>query len=159
MIHISALLDDVKRYAPSPDEAAIVGIVKYLGIALRSRDASLVSCSDDNELARIRDGFCMKKLGLSKEAAEAAVKAVCEMMKDERIKPRITFYYLLARETGTLNKLTGPAMTEANETLFSLHIPNEETAKELEKLRDPEFRKRLPAYESVDDLMTALKKG
>ena len=42
---------------------------------------------------------------------------------------------------------------------FSLHVPNAETAKELERLRDPEHRKRLPAYESVDELMTALKKS
>ena len=42
---------------------------------------------------------------------------------------------------------------------LSLHVPNAETARELEKLRDPDYRKRLPAYENVDDLMTALKKG
>ena len=37
---------DVKKYAPKADDAKINAIVKHLGIALRNRDSSLVSCSD-----------------------------------------------------------------------------------------------------------------
>ena len=42
---MSEYLDDVKRYASNADEKAVAGIVKHLGIALKSKDASLVSCS------------------------------------------------------------------------------------------------------------------
>ena len=65
------------------DEAAVKGIVRHLGIALRSRDASLVSSSDPAELARVRDGFLKKKLALTLSEAEldAAVKEVAETMK------------------------------------------------------------------------------
>ncbi len=107
MADISKYLDDVKKYDPNPDEKAIETIVKYLGIALRSRDASLVSCSDDSELARVREGFCVKKLGLDAEAAAAAVAKTCEQMKDSRNKHRVTFYYLVAQNSGTMSKLAG----------------------------------------------------
>jgi hypothetical protein len=54
----------VKKYVPNADEAAIDGIVKHCGIALKKRDASLVSCGDKAERDRVRDGFLKKKLGL-----------------------------------------------------------------------------------------------
>ncbi len=105
MADISKYLDDVKRYDSNPNEKAVETIVKYLGIALRSRDASLVSCSDDKELDRVRKGFCTKKLGLDANAAAEAVKKVCEQMKGDRNKQRVTFYYLLAKATNTMDKL------------------------------------------------------
>ena len=45
-------LADVQRYDAAVDETAVAGIVKHLGIALRNRDSSLVSCSDKSERAR-----------------------------------------------------------------------------------------------------------
>ena len=105
MTDISKYLEDIKRYDSSPNEKAVETIVKYLGIALRSRDASLVSCSDDSELDRVRTGFCVKKLGLDASAAADAVAKVCEQMKGDRAKQRVTFYYLVAQATGTMGKL------------------------------------------------------
>ena len=97
-------LADVKKFASNVDEAAVDGIVRHLGIALRSRDASLVSCSDPTELARVRDGFCRKKLALSEsdDAVDGALQAVCEKMKGDNSKARVTFYYLLAEHYGKL---------------------------------------------------------
>jgi Protein of unknown function (DUF2853) len=99
--------DDVARYAAEVDEAAVAGIVKHLGIALRSKDASLVSCSDKTELERVRDSWCLKKLGLTDETAalDAAIGDVCATMKDDRNKARVTFYYLLAEKYGKLAEL------------------------------------------------------
>jgi hypothetical protein len=96
----------VKKYAPAADDKHIATIVKYCGIALRNRDSSLVACSDPAELGRVRDGFAKKKLGLTDAATiDGAMKKVCEKMKADHDKPRVTFYYLLATETGTLAKL------------------------------------------------------
>ncbi len=96
----------VKKYVADADDKKIASIVKYCGIALQKRDSSLVSCSDKNELATVRDGFAKKKLGLEDgKAVDAALKKVCEKMKADHDKPRVTFYYLLAMETGTLDKL------------------------------------------------------
>ena len=49
--------------------------------------------------------FASKKLGLSGDAADKAMAAVCEKMKGDKTKPRVTFYYLLAQETGTMGAL------------------------------------------------------
>jgi hypothetical protein len=97
--------EDVAKFAGNVNNAAVDTIVKYCGIALRSKDASLVSCGDPAELGRVRDGFASKKLGLSADAADKAMAAVCEKMKDDRMKSRVTFYYLLAEETGTMAHL------------------------------------------------------
>lgn len=98
---------DVKKYAANCDTAAIDGIVKYLGIALQSRDGSFVACHDKVERDRVRDHFLKKKLGLSDADSELerAIMAVCERMKAERDKPRVTFYYLLAENYGKLATL------------------------------------------------------
>lgn len=97
--------EDVCRFAPTASQEAVEVIVRYLGIALRNRDSSLVSCGDPSELERIRDGYCRKKLGLEQAVAEAAIKEVCRQMSGERHKNRVTFYYLIADRTGTLSKL------------------------------------------------------
>ena len=98
-------MDGVKKYVANADEAVVKKIVGYLGIALQSRDASLVSCSDPKELARVRDGFCKKKLDLGEGDADAAISSVCETMKGDRQKGRVAFYYLVAEKSGTLGKL------------------------------------------------------
>ena len=98
-------MDGVQKYAASASEDVVRKIVNYCGIALQSRDASLVSCSDQTELDRVRNGFCTKKLGLSNSDADAAIAATCETMKGDRQKSRVTFYYLVAEKSGTLSKL------------------------------------------------------
>jgi hypothetical protein len=96
---------DVRKYTASVNDAAVTAIVKFCGIALRNEDSSLVSASDKEELARVRDGFAARKLGLSASDADAAIARVAAQMKDERRKSRVTFYYLLAETSGTLGKL------------------------------------------------------
>ncbi len=91
---------DVKKYVANADDAAIAGIVRYLGIALRNRDSSLVSFSDKTETDRVRTNFLKKKLGLTQSDAvlDAAIAKVGEAMKADRTKNRVTVYYLLAAE-------------------------------------------------------------
>ena len=97
---------NVKKYAPDAKDAVIAAIVKHLGIALRNRDSSFVSCTDKDELGRVRDSWCKKKLGLSDAAGiDAMIKKVCETMKPERDKSRVTFYYLVAHHAGKLDGL------------------------------------------------------
>jgi Protein of unknown function (DUF2853) len=97
---------EIQKFSPDVNAAAVDSIVKYCGIALRNADSSLVSCSDAKELATVRDGFAAKKLGLSADVADAAIVKVCEQMKAEHQKSRVTFYYLLAQTSGTMSKLS-----------------------------------------------------
>jgi hypothetical protein len=95
---------DVTKYAPNADDAAIKSIVHHCGIALHSRDGSFVSCSDKAERDRVRDGFLKKKLALTESDGDldAAITAICETMKADRDKSRVTFYYLLAEKYAKL---------------------------------------------------------
>lgn len=104
---MSEYLDGVKKYVSAPNTAAVDGIVKHLGIALKSKDASLVSCSSKDELARVRDSWCKKKLGLTMSDADLdkGIKEICEQMKADQRKHRVTFYYLLAEKYGKLADL------------------------------------------------------
>ncbi len=95
---------DVKKYAPQADAKAIAGIVRYCGIALQNKDSSLVSFSDKDEIARVRENFLKKKLGLTNSDTDLdkAIGAVATTMKDDRTKNRVTVYYLLADRFGKL---------------------------------------------------------
>lgn len=97
--------DDLRKYTSNVNENAVSAIVKYCGIALRNADSSLVSGSSRTELATVRDGFAAKKLGLAADAADKGIQAVLDKMKGVQRKHRVTFYYLLAEATGTLDKL------------------------------------------------------
>ena len=96
-------IGDVKRYAEDAGLDHVKKVVNFCGIALRNRDSSLVSCSDEAERNRVRDGFCVKKLDMNTAVASAAIETVCQTMKQDRNKQRVTFYYLLANNAGTLD--------------------------------------------------------
>ncbi|OJT97984.1 hypothetical protein DEM27_20115 [Metarhizobium album] len=98
-------LADVKKYDGNADEAIVQKIVRHLGIALRNRDSSLVSASDPTELARVKEKWCEKKLGIGGDDADKAIDATCKAMAADRSKSRVTFYYLVAKELGKLGSL------------------------------------------------------
>ena len=95
----------VKNYVANPNDAAVAGIVKHLGIALHSRDASLVACQDKSERDRVRESFLKHKLALTLSDAEldGAIMDICQKMHADRDKPRVTFYYLLAEKYSKLS--------------------------------------------------------
>jgi hypothetical protein len=102
-------LNDIRAYRADVNEQAVASIVKHLGIALKSPDASMVSCSSCSELARVRDSWLKKKLGVTAEDAvlDKAILEVCKAMKGDGKKSRVTVYYLLAEKLGKMSVLTG----------------------------------------------------
>ena len=84
-------------------------ITKYLGASLNNKDAKYVACGDETERNTVRDSFLKKKLGLKddNEVLDAKVVAVCDEMKaaKQRMKDRVSFYYLLAKNEGKLGDL------------------------------------------------------
>jgi len=88
---------DVTRYDSGADQGDIQKIVNYLGVALLNKDASLVSCGDEAERNRVRDGYAAKKLGMSTADAEKAIEVVCQEMKGDNHKQRVTFLHLLGK--------------------------------------------------------------
>ncbi len=100
-------MDNVKKYDGSASEDVIQKICNYLGIALTNKDSSLVSCSDQTELDRVINGYCAKKLSMNSSDAASACTAVCATMKEDRMKSRVTFYYILAKNAGKLGQFGG----------------------------------------------------
>ncbi len=102
---------DVKRYVPDADDGVIAAIVRYCGIALRTRDASMVSFTQPAETDRVRENFCKKKLGLTDPDAviDDAIAAVGKRMSDTDNPNRVTVYYLLTEHFGKLAMFGGAA--------------------------------------------------
>ncbi|MDB2437424.1 DUF2853 family protein [Hellea sp.] len=100
-------VEDVRGYDKDADAAIVKKIVDHCGIALQSRDGLYVACSDETERHTVRDSWLVKKLGLTGETAEldAKVMTVCETMQKDRMKSRVTFYYLLAKNEAKLATL------------------------------------------------------
>jgi hypothetical protein len=98
---------DVKKFSANVDEAAVAGIVRYCGIALQQKDASLVAFHDKKEVERVRDHFLKHKLGLTEADPELdkAIMEVGEKMKAGHDKNRVTACYLLADRFGKLPAL------------------------------------------------------
>jgi hypothetical protein len=65
----------------------------------------LVSFTDEEEVARVRNNFLKKKLALANSDAELdkAIMLVGDKMKDDRTRNRVTVYYLLADHFGKLS--------------------------------------------------------
>lgn len=96
---------NVLKYDPKARKPVVQGIVKHCGIALSTRDGRLVACSDESELQTVADGFVTKKLGKTSGQMDL-VKEICEEMKGERFKQRVTFYYLAAKKSRKLGQFT-----------------------------------------------------
>ena len=101
----SEYLRVTREYDADVDPAIVTKIEKHLGASLKNKDAKYVACSDETELETIVKGFMKKKMGIDdKDAAMEKVKAVCTTMKPTRMKNRVTFYYLLAKNEGKLGE-------------------------------------------------------
>lgn len=96
---------DVKKHVDIVDEKAVAGIIRHCGIALQNRDSALVAFSDKEEVARVRNSFLKKKLGLTNPDSDLdnAIKEVANRMKGEHSRHRVTAYYLLAEHFGKLS--------------------------------------------------------
>jgi 3-dehydroquinate synthetase len=95
---------DLKKFAKKAiNEAAAAGMMKSYALVMGKADTRYVACSDPTELDRVRENFLKKKLGLNTTDMDASIKAICEHMKSDKTKSRLTFYYLLAEHYGKLD--------------------------------------------------------
>lgn len=84
------------------DADLLRAVTKALGPSIYSEDSTRVSCSDKEEMARVKNNFLIKKLGLADgPELDAALKEVCDQMgSSNRNKYRAIFYYLLVKKFG-----------------------------------------------------------
>ena len=79
---------DVKKYVADANEKAIAGIVKYCGSRCKTGIFSAVFFTDKEEVARVRNNFLKKTLGLTDSDAELdkAIMSAADKMKGDRNK-------------------------------------------------------------------------
>ncbi len=104
MADISEYKADISKYTSNINDGALQKMASTYALVMSKRDARCVSCGDAAEKATVRENFLKKKLGLSNSDndLDAAIEAVCVTMKDDRMKNRLTFYYLLAEKYNKL---------------------------------------------------------
>ena len=104
---VQGFVERVQAYDSMANPEIVAKIVTHLGVALNSRDTRYVACSDEAERETVAKSWLVKKLGITGDAAalDAKVKAVCEIMKADRLKDRVTFYYLVAKNEGALGAI------------------------------------------------------
>ncbi|NBA85132.1 DUF2853 family protein [Emticicia sp. CRIBPO] len=83
-------------------ETLLTGVAKGLGPSIYNADSSKVSGTDPEELARVKNNFLIKKLGLSDgPQLDSAIDEVIEKLgSSNRNKYRAVVYALLAKKFG-----------------------------------------------------------
>ena len=72
------------------------------GPSIYNKDANSVACTQESELATVKNNYLIKKLGLEDSSKlDDAIKEVCEQLgSSNRNKYRAMFYYLLCVKFG-----------------------------------------------------------
>jgi hypothetical protein len=104
MADTSEYKESLAKYTSKINDAALSKMASTYALVMSNKDAKFVSCGDASEKETVRENFLKKKLGLtdSDAALDAAVDAVCATMKEDRMKSRLVFYYLLAEKYNKL---------------------------------------------------------
>ncbi|MCU0347892.1 MAG: DUF2853 family protein [Saprospiraceae bacterium] len=98
MAKYAAELGSTGKSAVDADQ--LTKVAKGLGPSIYLKDASLVSCTDQTELDRVKANFLTKKLGMTDNAAmDAAIKTVCAEYNSKQ-RMRAVFYYMLLKNLG-----------------------------------------------------------
>ncbi len=94
--------DEMNKLGIKVDADLLKAVTKACGPSIYKADASLVSSSDSEELARVKNNFLIKKLGLKDgpELDEAISGVVDTFGSSNRNKFRAVFYYLLVQKFG-----------------------------------------------------------
>lgn len=94
----------LEKYTSSINEPALQSMARTYALVLSKQDSRNVSCGDAAEKQTVRENFLKKKLGLthSDDVLDAAIDEICAKMKEDRMKSRLVFYYLLAEKYNLL---------------------------------------------------------
>ncbi|PZQ52108.1 MAG: DUF2853 domain-containing protein [Rhodovulum sulfidophilum] len=94
--------DITEKCGQTPDIDLLTKVTIGCGPAIYSADAALVAASDPEELARIKENYLMKKLGLADgPELDKGLDAVIETYgRSHPRKHRAVVYYLLTKHFG-----------------------------------------------------------
>lgn len=101
---IAKYADDLRKLGIEPDMAMLEKATAACGPSIYRDDSETVAASNPQEMDRVRNNFCKKKLGMTDDAKidAAMAKAVETYGSANRNKYRAVMYYLLAKDLGGL---------------------------------------------------------
>ncbi len=104
MADTSEYKKSLAKYASNINDAALEKMASTYALVMSNKDAKFVSCGDASEKETVRENFLKKKLSLTDSDADldSGIDAVCATMKEDRMKNRVVFYYLLAEKYNKL---------------------------------------------------------
>ncbi|MDO5528227.1 MAG: DUF2853 family protein [Paracoccus sp. (in: a-proteobacteria)] len=94
---------DIKdKFGKSPDMELLRKVTIGCGPSIYNADGEVVAASDPDEVARVKNNFLVKKLGLSDgpELMDGINKVVDDYGRSNRSKYRAVMYYMLTRHFG-----------------------------------------------------------
>ncbi len=93
---------EMDKLGISYDLDLLTKVAKGCGPSIYNADSSKVSSADKEELARVKNNFLIKKLGMKDSPAlDDAISAVVDQLgSSNRNKYRAIFYYLLTKKLG-----------------------------------------------------------
>ncbi|MDF1812862.1 MAG: DUF2853 family protein [Verrucomicrobiales bacterium] len=88
---------DVEEVGEKLDKTLLRAVAKGCGPSLYKKDTSLVAASDKKEVERVKQNFCIKKLGI--KDTPKLDEGIAEVLKSykKRQKQRAVVYYLLVK--------------------------------------------------------------
>ena len=93
----------LQEVAPEYSDGWLEREAQRLGPNIYDADASLVSCTDAEEIGRVKAAFQKRFDGtLDEQDLDTAVHTVCQKMASQRRKYRAVFYYMLTMELGRM---------------------------------------------------------
>jgi hypothetical protein len=88
---------DVDGLGMKPDKNLLRAIAKGCGPSIYRPDSALVAASNKDEVARVKQNFCIKKLGIKDTPKlDEGLSEVLKSYKSRR-KQRVVVYYLLVK--------------------------------------------------------------
>ncbi len=93
---------DLQKIGVTPDMDLLTKVTIGCGPSIYNQDSETVAASDDAELARVKDNFLVKKLGLADgpQLTEGIDKVIDQYGRSNRNKFRPVVYYLLTVHFG-----------------------------------------------------------
>lgn len=97
---VETYMTESKKHRFGLKKDYVRAVAKACGPSIYKKDSSKVSCSDKKELATVKKGFLIKKLGMkdTPKLDEYIAKVCKKMGSSNRNKYRAIFYALLAKE-------------------------------------------------------------
>jgi hypothetical protein len=90
------------KLGQTPDMDLLRKVTIGCGPSIYNADAETIAASDGSEVARVRDSYLVKKLGLAESAdLDSAIRTVMDQYgSSNRSKYRAVVYYMLCRHFG-----------------------------------------------------------